>query len=264
MAETALIKLGGSVITNKERLRSFSAKQAISLSAEIASYLSGGRDRRAVLVHGGGSFGHVKAKSFSLAGGLREERQLAGFAEVRKDMRDLDNRIADVLIRAGVNAISFAPETLVDVSGGDLIGVHLEPVDRALANALVPLTFGDAVLDEKLVFTILSGDKLMETLSRHLKPSVAVFCTDVDGVFASNPKLDVKARLIEKLTPSVRVALDSSDRSDVTGEMGGKVGVLFNIAGNSRRTFVINGRVRGRLTAALEGSVASGTEVSVH
>lgn len=263
-AETALIKLGGSVVTNKARALTLSPRNISALAGEIAHFLRGSKERRVVLVHGGGSFGHVKARKYSLAGGLKRAGQMKGFSEVRRDMRFLNARILDSLLDHGVNAVSLPPESLIDVADRAVLHEHLKLIDMSLEQSIVPVTFGDAMFDRSIAFTIISGDVLMKSLSSHLKPSVSVFCTDVDGVYDSNPRINRKARLLSTLRPATRVGSERSRRDDVTGEMSGKISVLFEIAENSGRTYVVNGLRRGRLTSALEREVSVGTEVITH
>lgn len=259
--ETALVKFGGSVITDKRKSLTFLSGNVLSLSSEIFSFMRGGRKRRVVIVHGGGSFGHIKAKSYSIAGGLKRTGQLRGYAEVRSDMRNLNGRIVSSLLDSGVSAIAVQAESIVSFSGRRVIAEDFSMVDRALEHGLVPVTFGDAVFDNSLYFTIISGDVLMESLCRHLKPDVAVFCTDVDGVYDRNPSKNRNARLLDRLDRSTVVETTASSRPDVTGEMEGKLSVLFNIAENSGRALVINGRISGRLYAALSGKNPRGTRV---
>ncbi len=260
--EIALVKLGGSVVSDKGKLKTFSRKNVVSLSAEINSYLSESSDRRVVIVHGGGSFGHVKAKAYSIREGLKNDSQLKGFAEVRQDMRLLNSRIMGCLMNRGIASVSLPAESIVSIRDTAVQSEDFSLVDASIAHGMAPVTFGDAVFDSKRVFTIISGDILMHSLAGHLRPQVSVFCTDVDGVYDSNPVINRSARLIRLLTESTKVSLEESARSDVTGEMRGKLAVLFDIARCSSRTYVVNGRVKGRLLSALRRDVRRGTEVS--
>ncbi|MCL5677856.1 MAG: isopentenyl phosphate kinase [Candidatus Thermoplasmatota archaeon] len=257
----ALVKLGGSVLTNKSRLRSFSESDARRLASEVKGYaLEGGR-RRLVLVHGGGSFGHIRAKKYELSAGFKKRYQLVGFAQVRNDMRDLNARVVGNLVDEGIPAISFPPETFLKVRDGIVVKSDTEVLERCVAAGVVPVSFGDAVIDMGRTFGILSGDAVMLSLSIALQPAISVFCTDVDGVFDSNPKLSGDARLVRRLNESEYVNTDAPSVHDVTGEMGGKLKFLFDIAENSSRTLVINGRVRSRLEKALSGRSVTSTEV---
>jgi isopentenyl phosphate kinase len=257
----ALIKLGGSVLTNKSRLRSFSETEARRLALEMKEFISRSRYHRLVLVHGGGSFGHIRAKKYNLSAGLREESQLHGFAQVRNDMRDLNSKIVSILIESGIPAISFPPETFLRVHGGRVIKSEAGLLEKCVGAGLVPVSFGDAVIDTRQSFSILSGDAVMLSMSSMVHPSISVFCTDVDGVFDSNPRLSANSRLIPRLRESDRVSTDATGTDDVTGGMGGKLKFLFEIAHNSGRTVVLNGLVPLRLRETLAGRDATSTEV---
>ena len=63
MGDTVVVKLGGSFITQKDRLFTFREKEV----KEVVSAMKGtGRDF--AIIHGGGSFGHPVAKRFGLSG----------------------------------------------------------------------------------------------------------------------------------------------------------------------------------------------------
>jgi isopentenyl phosphate kinase len=47
---------------------------------------------------------------------------------------------------------------------------------------LVPVLHGDAVLDRQQGSAIVSGDMILDSLCASLRPSAAVFLTDVPGV----------------------------------------------------------------------------------
>ena len=58
-----IVKLGGSVITDKSRYRTFRreiTKEIIDVISEFEEEL--------ILVHGGGSFGHIMAKRYGFPG----------------------------------------------------------------------------------------------------------------------------------------------------------------------------------------------------
>ena len=57
-----------------------------------------------------------------------------------------------------------------------------------------PVMYGDAVLDEKLGFTILSGDQLVAYLAIKYNASKIVVGTDTDGIFDADPKTNPDAK----------------------------------------------------------------------
>jgi isopentenyl phosphate kinase len=258
----AIVKLGGSVITDKSRQLTFNAAIMKQLASEIETALSFDRELRCIIVHGAGSYGHYKAARYRLQGmnGFSAKKH---FLEVRNDVRALNHKVIEVLLNAGVEACAVPPENIFRFSNGKAAPVEREHISAFLQAGVMPVTFGDVVYDSTLLLTIVSGDLLMLELSRIFRPHLSIFCTDVDGVYTSNPKLNRGAEMIRNLTPGMHVSTVSSKVLDVTGEMGGKLNTLLDIASHSSRTLVINGLVRGRLKKALLGHDVTGTSVSV-
>ena len=87
-----LLKLGGSVITDKRRYRTFDQVNVKRLAMEIAR-----SKMPVIIVHGAGSFGHVLAKKYHLKDGYCDQNQLKGLAQVSLDVRDLNLRIMSAL-----------------------------------------------------------------------------------------------------------------------------------------------------------------------
>ncbi|MDD1743454.1 MAG: isopentenyl phosphate kinase family protein [Methanomassiliicoccales archaeon] len=251
-----LVKLGGSVITDKRRYRSFDQVNVDRLAREIVR-----SQAPVIIVHGAGSFGHVLAKKFNLKDGYRNKSQIKGLAQVSMDVRDLNLRTMTALQSAGLNCVSIPPSACCLMENGKLVDFDMEVIHRYLDLGVVPVTFGDVVLDRKRGFGICSGDQLMAWLADEFDPERIVFCTDVDGIFSSDPNLDRKASLIEEVDRSVLSRLPRSERcADVTGSIYGKIESILDLA-KGREAFVINGRVKGRLRKALKGEAVKGSRV---
>jgi isopentenyl phosphate kinase len=252
-----LVKLGGSVITDKSTYRSFDQEGTDRLAREIAS--SG---KRVVLVHGAGSFGHVLAHEHQLQRGYLHEGQSEGVAKVQLDVRDLDLMVLRSLDRAGLPASSLPPSAFALMEDGVLRDMDLGLFHRYLELGIMPVTFGDVVLDSKRRFGICSGDQLMYLLAKEFRPELIVFCADVDGIHTADPNLDPKAKLIETVDQGVLDSLPRTARvKDVTGSIYGKVEAMLRLAELGRQTMVINGKVPGRLQAALRGEKVKGSVV---
>lgn len=254
-----LVKLGGSVITDKARPLAFRPRVMRRLARELAPFAGEGL----VVVHGAGSFGHVRAAEYGLAGGIEGLRQVEGTAVVQRDVRDLDLRVVGALLDEGVPAVSLPPFSLLELEAGELVAFDAVPFQRAIARGLVPVTFGDVVADREQGVAIASGDLLMSALASVLRPEQAVFVTAVDGVYDGEPG-EEGARLLREVTPEdARVALGTSGEgvADVTGSMWGKLGEAFEVARAARETWIVGGGRPGRLRALLEGRRVKGTRV---
>jgi len=251
-----LVKLGGSVITDKTRPLAFREDVVRHLVSELRPHSP------LIIVHGAGSFGHVYAKEYGLASGFRSAEQLGGFARVHRDVRDLNLRIMNILIESSLNAVSLPPFACCENSGGRLKSLDFSPFGRALDMGLSPVTFGDAVFDESIVFSICSGDYLMEALAEEFRPEKTIFLSDVDGIFDRNPA-EEGAKLLETVSSRSDVSSAASMRSgvsDVTGGMAGKLASMLRIASFSE-VWMINGLVPGRLANLLNGEAVVGSKV---
>ncbi|NIP36390.1 MAG: hypothetical protein GWN18_15670 [Thermoplasmata archaeon] len=254
-----LVKLGGSVITRKDQPMAFRPRVARRLARELAPSVGEGL----IVVHGAGGFGHVRAAEHELAGGLKGSDQVLGTAIVQRDVRDLNLRVLDALIEAGVPAVSIPAGSFLELEEGRMAHFDAVPYQRARARGLVPVTFGDVLMDTEQGVSIASGDLLMASLAAVFKPDLSVFVTRVDGVFDGDPD-DPASRLLSTVSPEdAAVANGSAGEgvADVTGSMMGKLGEAFQVAASSKDTWIIGGGRPGRLRALMEGRRVKGTRV---
>ena len=252
-----LVKLGGSVITDKGSYRTLRADTLSRLANEIRASGS-----TVMIVHGAGSYGHIIAAKHQLQKGYSDSSQLEGMAQVMEDVRALNLEVVSRLNRAGVPSVSLPPSAVAELSNGTLSRLDLDRFERYNELGVVPVTFGDVALDSRRRFGICSGDQLMESLAERFRPERIIFVTDVDGVFTSDPNVDPDARLIENVDRAALDALPRSQRcADVTGSIFGKIECMMRIASHGGDAVVINGLASGRLEAALRGQRVIGSKV---
>ncbi|QLH74462.1 MAG: isopentenyl phosphate kinase family protein [Methanomassiliicoccales archaeon] len=244
-----LIKLGGSVITDKRRYRTFRESTVRRLAREIL-----GSGEKVMIIHGAGSFGHVVAKKYALHLGRMSEEQVKGVAQVSWDVRDLDNRFMKALADEGLDAVSIVPGSAAKLSEGRLCELDVSKFKDYFALGITPVSFGDVVLDDVRGFGICSGDQLMARLAKDLRPRKVIFVTDVDGVFTSDPHMDPDAELLRTIDRGVLSSLPRSERcDDVTGSIFAKLEHMLDMAESTEEVMIINGNVPGRLCSALRG-----------
>ena len=135
------------------------------LCSEIAQAKS-----KVVLVHGAGSFGHVKAKRYALDLGMEEKDKRNAIMEVQMDVRQLNHIIMQTLYEHGIWAVSIPPSATVLMEDCQIVSMDMNIINAYLAMDIVPVTFGDVVIDRKRGVAICSGDALMEYLAIHLNP----------------------------------------------------------------------------------------------
>jgi len=253
-----LVKLGGSVITDKSRLRTFRRSTTQRLARELA-----GKREAMVLVHGAGSFGHIEAKKHRLHQGMRSNAQLKSVASVQRDVRELNLKVIETLIDCGIRAVSVPPAASASFENGQVRAFSKQVFGRFLDLGLAPVTFGDVVPDAAMGFSICSGDLMMMALARAFKPRLAVFCADVDGVYDRDPKRTRGAELLPVLDRQMARGLRQTIavNADVTGGMHGKLERMLAIARHCEKCMIVNGNVPGRLEGALAGRRVPSTVV---
>jgi len=226
-AKTTILKIGGSAITDKNGELAAKTEVINRLAEEI---------KRAdldnlIIVHGGGSFGHPMAKKWNLKDGYKEPTQKLGFAETHHVMTVLNGLVMDSLIWHEIPAVSVAPSCGFITENGKIKSSECMILEKMMKMGFTPVLYGDAVLDEKIGFTVLSGDQLVAYLAIKYKASKIVLGVDTDGLFDADPKVDQNAKPYKHLTleelKKIHGKLGKASGTDVTGGMQGKIAELI-------------------------------------
>jgi len=85
MTSLQFLKLGGSLITEKDRPHTARLQVIRRLASEIARARRDDPALRLVLGHGSGSFGHVPAQKYGTRGGVRTPEEWGGFVQVWRE-----------------------------------------------------------------------------------------------------------------------------------------------------------------------------------
>jgi len=252
MAGTVVIKWGGGLITHKDQLCTVNSEVIESLAKVCAD-----SSKRLVIVHGAGSFGHMKAKKFRLAEGrIKGMNQDDAVESVRSDMKLLNKFVMEALQRAGVEAKSFPPHEWALGTGPNFEG-ELPIFDG------VTVVFGDVVEDKEKEFGILSGDDLILRYSKELDGvERAVFAIGgVDGILRVPPGRAGADDLIEVWNPDVEFEGEHASEIDVTGGIGLKAARGAEISENGIDVILVNGEFPSRVLDAIEGKSVIGTRI---
>ena len=144
--ETLIIKLGGSVITNKNELFR-PRKEIISrIAGEISRILQ--EKIRIVLIHGGGSFGHPLAEAYKIGKEMKDSRNLIGIPYTVEAMRILSSLVISELQRKNVPAIPFQPSSFMYKDQTGNLNADLTPLKECLRYNLTPVLWGDVTLEK--------------------------------------------------------------------------------------------------------------------
>ena len=259
--QPTVLKLGGSVVTDKEKPLTPNLPAIERLSREISE----AKVSRLILIHGGGSFGHPLAKQYALKEGYKEKSQLLGFSKTRQAMATLNRLVVDALIRQNIAAVGLQPSAFVVTSSGRISLIEEKPLRKLLEIGLVPVLYGDAVFDLDLGFTILSGDQLAAFLAVQFGASQIILGIDVDGLYTSDPKSDLSARLIRRITlqelRNMQHDIEEAKVTDVTRGMLGKISELMPAVEKGVPALIVNATKPDNIYKALKGEKVTGTTI---
>tara|TARA_B100000287_G_scaffold434365_1_gene498599 strand:- start:841 stop:1638 length:798 start_codon:yes stop_codon:yes gene_type:complete len=262
MPPRIVIKLGGGLITDKGKMKTFDEGRMENLAKAISNVADLGF--AIVLVHGAGSFGHLIAKKWDIAGGLESsisEEQGKAVNMIRSDMRELSNLVASKLEMEGLYSESFPPSQWAEGTGIEFKG-ELGMFERSVDQP-IPITFGDVVeTGNEKQFGILSGDDLMLRISKDL-PSVthSIFLIgDAAGVMSAPPG-EEGAELIEQWSSKSQAKAKHDEEIDVTGGISLKIERATMISECVDNVWIIDGRKPERILELIEHGETRGTRI---
>jgi isopentenyl phosphate kinase len=248
----ALIKLGGSVATFKERPLAANIDAIEGISRALTRL-----DIPIIIVHGGGSFGHYWSVKYDMHT-KPANYDVHGVSIVHESMIALNQVVVNSMIRSGLNPYGIPPSALT--TGHKPIVSKIKQVCAMAQSKLVPVTFGDIVYVDDAKYSILSGDALMTILARVLRPLRIIFATNVDGVYKDSLSKEI-VREIHVVDDRKSIEFFKTSGIDATGGMQRKVTEAFKIASDGIDVLMINGLVPERIIEAAQGTLKVGTVI---
>jgi len=258
-----ILKLGGSVITRKDATKP--TLDPVNLD-RIASEIAQAQVEKLIIIHGAGSFGHLHASKYAIGSPITTSDQLRekrmGFTLTQNSVKNLNHFVCHYLLNHQIPAVAVPPSSFITSRNKRIESARLEMVEKYLEMGMVPVLYGDVVLDadEDLKMAVISGDQLVSYLSLKLKPERIILGSDVDGIFDRDPKKHPQAQLLERVQSLEDLQfLEGAQTVDVTGGMAGKLAELLELAEKGIESELINVGCEGLLENALKGEKVRGT-----
>lgn len=222
-----ILKIGGSVITHKDKS---GASVRVDLLKKIAISIKKAQEKKSfnlILIHGAGAGGHQLARKYNLDDGARNiEKRWYGSLISRIANQELNNAVIKNFVSVGLRAVAVHTASVIIQSDKRISSFNIEMISQALSQNCMPVLYGEMVFDKKLGMTICSGDAITPYLARNLNARKIFFASDIDGIFDKDPHLNKNARLIEKINLKKikeKAELSGSHNVDVTGGLLGKI-----------------------------------------
>ncbi|RLG48111.1 MAG: hypothetical protein DRO06_01850 [Thermoproteota archaeon] len=244
---TLFVKLGGSLITGKSADEREVRRDLLrEICRDLAELM---KDQELIVAHGAGSFGHSLAREYGIDSGKCDP---LGIAATRASVVLLNALVCSIMSESNLPAYPISPAQLVVFREDAPPLFNSGPVERALDSGVLPVLHGDVVPSLPSGCRILSADEvpllLME--SSRLRPSMAVFVTNVPGVLKSG-------RVLRKLSLGELYGIPTWGVGDATGGMKKKLEVAADLV-RSEIEVVIGGFTRaGDLIKLVRGEAGT-------
>jgi isopentenyl phosphate kinase len=242
-----LLKLGGSLITDKRRPGVARPAAIRRLAREIAA-ASRGRGARLLVGHGSGSFGHDAAARGGLTPGTDARRRLDAVAATQRRAGELHRLVIEALADAGARPFSFAPSSFLEASDGRVARAFLEPIFTAVDGGFLPVVYGDIIVDRSRGALVVSTEALFLILARaaarrRLPIARAIWLGETDGVCNGDGGRITRLQAFEAVAASRRVS--GASGVDVTGGMALRLRTAGALARTGVPSAIVDGRRRG-------------------
>ncbi len=265
--ELILLKLGGGLLTDKSKPLSLREAVVKSTVEQIIN-----ANKQMILIHGGGSFGHPLAKKYSVSQGINPSipNQIFGFAETHHAMNKLNSYLVNFFLEKEYPTLSIQPSSIFIKDFHNYSLNSIDIIEAALDLKVMPILYGDVVLDKQGSFTIISGDQIIIELCKNLKKysvSKVIFATETDGIFinaADNKGNHIK--LVDEISFEELDGLDLADlghKIDVTGGIQGKIESIKELGRFNIPVQILNGLEEGNILKSLTNKKITSTYIKI-
>ncbi|MFX1587720.1 MAG: type 2 isopentenyl-diphosphate Delta-isomerase [Promethearchaeota archaeon] len=256
-----LLKLGGSLITDKSKPLSLREDVINSTIEQII-----GGNKKIVLIHGGGSFGHPIAKKYQLSEGLNTsiKNQVFGLSKTHEMMNQLNTIIINKFLKKNYPVLSISPSTIFTKRAQQFVLNSIDPIEISLRLGVLPILYGDIILEKDGSFSIISGDDIILELCKTLKNFEVVkviFAIEKDGIYVKDGNnIEFASEINFDELKSIELA-ELEHKIDVTGGIGRKFEIIKQIAKLNIPVQVINGLKKNFILKSLKNQKIVSTHI---
>ncbi|MDZ7612098.1 MAG: isopentenyl phosphate kinase [Candidatus Moranbacteria bacterium] len=242
-----ILKLGGSVVTDKDK-EGFSVKKG--LIDEISREIKNAKEKKdfdLILIHGAGAAGHQLAMEYKLVEGTGENKEkIYGALLSQLSNQKLNREIFEIFLENGLDVTPIHTASTVVQAGGEIAEFNSDCLKEALKKNFIPLLYGEMVFDKSKGMSICSGDSIAPHIANKLGADRILYATDVDGIYTQDPYQNSQAELIEEISYGrikKKIKLSSSHNIDTTGGLKKKILRLekFFSGGGDKTAEIFNG-----------------------
>jgi isopentenyl phosphate kinase len=261
-----ILKLGGSLLTDKNK--PFSVREDI-VKDSVRQIIDA--KEKLILVHGGGSFGHPLAKKYSIIKGIDStiQNQVLGLAETHQSMNELNSYLIKLFLEEKFPALSIQASSIFIRDFQEISASSMEVVETALDLNLLPILYGDIILDKQGSFSIISGDQIILELCKNLdryRISKVIFTMETNGIYVYDNESDDNCVLATECYSDQLENLNLASleqKIDVTGGIKGKINFIQKICKHNIPVQLINGLKEDYIYKSLKNETLNCTNVLI-
>lgn len=263
MKKLILLKIGGGVITDKSVHYGLREDVLTRLAKEIGEGQRVLGESKMIIGNGAGSFAHFSAHKYRTTEGFVNDDSRIGMGWVRHDAVKLNQIVFEQLLLAEVPVFSFSPSSLMSVKDGKTEKVFMDSLVSAMEQGVVPLVYGDVVVDSKKGCDIYSTEKVFDELAIYFSQKYDVRVIHVsseEGVYKKG-QASVFSEITKDNFEVVKEHLGGSHGVDVSGGMLHKVEECLELTKLGITSQIVSGMVPGRVADAIVGKKVKGTTI---
>ncbi len=262
-----LLKLGGGLLTDKNK--PFSIREEVAKSA-VQQIIDA--DEKVILIHGGGSFGHPLAKQYSISKGLNPsiENQIFGLTQTHQSMNKFNSYLINLFLEKKYPALSIQASSIFIKDSHKISTYSIEIIKAALDLNILPILYGDIILDKQGSFSIISGDQIILELCENLKKysvSKVIFTMETDGIYINDKDTNGECTLATECNSDELDSLNLANlgqKIDVTGGIKGKLNFIKQICTYNIPVQLINGLKEGYIYKSLKNQNINCTNILIN
>jgi isopentenyl phosphate kinase len=244
LTELIYIKFGGSVITQKDTPLTHRPEIIARLAREFASLRRQKPEAAFLIGNGAGSYGHYKVIEYGMKQGIQTPEQVFGYCDVHASVQELNALVVAALLKEGIPACSIQPSAIFTAEDGTQKSSYFDSLRAQLETGIVPVVYGDIILDEKRGSVVFSTEdifaQLLETLPSY-SVSTIIHVSNVEGVLKQDTT--VIPQITRDNWEEVQSHIYTGSGFDVTGGMKHKIETALSYATRGITTRIISGEV---------------------
>lgn len=261
--ELILLKIGGGVITDKSVHYGLREDVLTRIAKEIGEAQKNLSESKMIIGNGAGSFAHFSAHKYRTTEGFVSDESRIGMGWVRHDAVKLNQIVFEQLLLANVPVFSFSPSSLMSVKNGKTASIFMESVTDAMDKGVVPLVYGDVVVDSVKGCDVYSTEKVFDELAIYFAKKYQVRIIHIsseEGVYKKG-QASVFGEITKANFEEVKEHLGGSHGVDVSGGMLHKVEECLALTTMGIESQIVSGMVNGRVREAILGKKVKGTTI---